>query len=49
MTCRCDDCSGSENACHMDCESDSMCQGCLENLETDKDREHDEKCALGYK
>ena len=48
-SCRCDDCSGSESPCHGDCECDNMCQGCRENQEADKDREHDEQVALGYK
>lgn len=49
MTCKCDDCSGTDNACQMDCERDSMCQGCQDNRDEALDREHDEMCALGYK
>lgn len=46
--CDCTDCLGSEKPCHGDCESDSLCQGCAEVREAEKDREFDEKNALGY-
>jgi hypothetical protein len=47
-SCKCDDCSGSEFPCHGDCAIDAQCQGCRDNAEETKDREFDEKVALGY-
>ena len=46
--CDCPDCAGSETPCQGDCASDALCQGCAEANEAAKDREFDEKCALGY-
>lgn len=48
MTCKCDDCCDAEDPCHFDCPIDEMCQGCKDNSEDDKDREFEEKQALGY-
>lgn len=47
-TCDCDDCLNTDEPCHMDCDVDNLCQGCYESIEAAKDREFDEKCALGY-
>lgn len=47
--CDCIECVESESPCKSDCMSDDMCYGCREELEANKDREHDEACALGYK
>lgn len=45
-----DDCDCScclNDQCNDDCECD--CKECRDSREAAKDREHDEKCALGYK
>jgi hypothetical protein len=47
--CNCKDCLDADEPCQMDCDSDSLCQGCAEAIEAEKDREFDEKCALGYR
>lgn len=47
-TCDCADCKVSETPCQGDCPSDALCQGCAEAVEASKDREFDEKVALGY-
>jgi hypothetical protein len=47
-TCDCLDCLDSETPCQGDCPSDTLCRGCAERIEAEKDREFDERCALGY-
>lgn len=44
----CKTCEIEYNTCEVDCEDDS-CQKCFDDREADRDREHDEMCALGYK
>jgi hypothetical protein len=45
--CDCIDCQDNETPCYLDCDFDSLCQGCHEALEAKKDLQFDIKCAQG--
>ena len=45
--CDCNDCIYSDAPCRMDCERESLCVGCAEALEEEKDREFEERQAFG--
>jgi len=47
--CDCISCQESGHPCHMDCDIDEPCLGCFEAAEEAKEREFDEKEALGYR